>query len=460
LSKFPADPVKIYDCIRNFYNDIGKQHSFANVETHSLEYWQKDPHFKNFTIEAIGYGKYPTKLAELESINSHDIYMYVNLDNCPIPVPVSDTVVKAMLYGKCKEAVSVKDKVYYSEIEAYRDETKCIIKFGNAYNYTIPIDNSPRTLNYTRPSNITDYIKALKLLIAIVEHKELKIGNISVNNIELGLQLQTLEQEERQIQDIYTILTALHVDLQSIDMQKLSNQDYMNLLNLKTSIIDGMINNKFKVKQEFENAIICTVPISDKVVRVFVEKTEQGNKMYDYFSNTDKLLALERNDGKFSLVSFYSLLTTDELCKTLNINPDGLVIEYKELYGKFPPIIPYAIETLNRLLSAYDKCKAKKLLQMASMLNDWLQTIEIEDITPYSKLLYTQQIQKRQRRFTETEKETLYNIADTATDIFDKFSSYILLDDKTNAERLYKKQSKKIREYLKTQPIYNLYKSL
>ena len=462
LSKFSTDTNRIMEALRNFFEDKNKQHSFAKVESHTLEYWQKDPHFKSFSISAIGYGNTnPTQLELIESVNSHDNYAYVNLDNCPIPIPVSDENIQLALFNRSSEPVKVNEKTYYDNYIVIRNENVAQVQFGNAFTFTHYMNSDEQdTFRYTCPNNLYEIRKALALTKAICADKTLDIGGLHIPLIKLDRTIEDIESEEQYISHIIEVLEALHVDISEINYNVLSDVEKRSLILLYKGVVLKDVVPEFKVNEDFEHAIICTIKIGDKEIQVLISKTENGNIIEDYFNIVDKVLFLEKTDGSFTPATPYTLLTVDDFCDKLNLNHNRILTVHTDLYEKYPPIIYCAVDTLNTILRAYDKSKDKRLLQAAQQLSDWLQDKEINDITPYSKELCMLQIIKRQRELTFEEKGTLYKIAEEAEDMIDKFSSLVLLDEVKRASDVFRGQCEKCQEYLMVQPIYNLYDNL
>ena len=463
FSKFPTDRDRIMDIVRNFYEDIKKQYSFSNTEPHSLEYWQNDPHFKGVSINGICYrSDKPSKLEFIESVNAHDNFLYVNLDNAPIPIPASNENIKFGLFDKREDPVKVGDKVYYDNFTIIRDDREAQIQFGDAFVYTVYLkENKNSEIKYTRPSKIPQILKSLSFIKAVKIEKQCDIGGLRLNDFEIETSIEEIECQEKQIQNITELLTTLHIDVDEIDYRKLSPQDFSNMSLLYRGIVNKEISKNFRVKEKFEHSIVCNIPIGDKSVQVLVIKETEGNRIEDYFGLTnDHVLALETTDGKFILSTPYTILNPDDFNQILNINYDNLTDVYQYLYDRFPPIIDDAIKTLNKVLIAFDKSKNKHLLKAAIDLNAWLQEKDIENISPYAKILSNLEIAYRHRSITAEEKKLLYKVVLDATDSLDKFTAYVLLGEKNEATAILAGLCQDCQEYYKTQPIYNLFENL
>lgn len=463
FSKFPTDKDRIMDIVRNFYEDIRKQYSFSNTEPQPIEYWQNNPHFKGVSFNGICYGSNkPSKIEFIESVNAHDNFLYVNLDNAPIPIPASNENIKLGLFNKREEPVKVGDKVYYDNFTIIRDDREAQIQFGNAFVYTIYLkENKSSEIKYTCPSKIPQILKALSFIKAVKKERQCDIGGLLLKDFEIETTIEEIERQEKQIQNIAELLTTLHVDVDEIDYRKLSSQDFSNLNLLYRGIVNKEISKNFKVEEEFEHSIVCNIPIGDKCVQVLVIKETEGNRIEDYFGFTkDYVLALETTDGKFIPSTPYTLLTPVDFNQILNINYHNITDVYQYLYDRFPPILEDAIKTLNKVLIAFDKSKNKHLLKAAIELNAWLQEKDIENISPYAKILSNLEIAYRYRSITAEEKKSLYKVVLDATESLDKFTAYVLLGEKNEATAIFEGLCQDCQEHFKTQPIYSLYENL
>lgn len=463
FSKFPTDRDRIMDIVRNFYEDIRKQYSFSNIDPQPIEYWQNTPHFKGVSINGICYGSdKPSKLEFIESVNAHDNFLYVNLDNAPIPIPASNENIKLGLFDKRKEPVKVGDNVYYDNFTIIRDGREAQIQFGDAFVYTVYLKEKKNSeIQYTCPSKISQHLKALSFIKAVKKEKQCDIGGLLLNDFEIETTIEEIERQEKQIQNIAELLTTLHIDIDEIDYRKLSPQDFSNLNLLYRGIVNKEISKNFRVKAEFEHSILCNIPIGDKCVQVLAIKETEGIRIEDYFSITkDHVLALETTEGKFLPSTPYALLTSDDFNQILNINYHNITDVYQYLYDRFPPIIEDAIKTLNKILVAFDKSQNKSLLKAAIKLNVWLQDKDIKGISPNAKLLSNFEIAYRYRSITAEEKKLLYKVVLEATDSLDKFTAYVLLGERSEATAIFDGLCQDCQEYFKTQPIYNLYENI
>ena len=463
LSKFPTEENKIMDVVRNFYEDSRKQHSFAKEETHPLEYWQKNPNFQNLSINAICYGnKQPSQMELIESVNSHENYIYVKLDNCPIPIPVSNENIKLGLLKEGKEPVTVGSKIYYDNFRIIRDEKAIQVQFGDAFVYTMHLNKTHDSeFIYNCPAQIDKAVRAMEFIKAIKIEKQFKIGDVLLNNMDFDVTYEELEQQENQLRNIANLLTTLHIDIENFKYNELSQHDLNNLQLLHRAIVKNEIikETEFRLREDFENSVLCDIKINDKIIQVLVTKEAGGYKIEDKY-NLNKIFFLEKTDGNFEPATPYYLLTAENYNQILNVNYQGIIETYKELYEKYPPIINQAIFVLNTILIAFDQSKNINLLRTAIGLNEWLQDKEIEDISPNAKKLSTLEIAYRHRELTKIERKFLYNIVAEAQEPLDILYAYILLGDIKGANDTFNDLCDDCKNYFKHQSIYYLFENM
>lgn len=460
LTKFPIEPNKIMDVISNFHANISKQYSFSRGEMHTLEYWSKNPNFEGFSISANGFGNaHPTSTEIIESVNAHDNYIYVHLAGSPIPIPVSDENVKLSLYRVENKPITINGRVFYDHFEILRDEQKIRIQFGDAFVITSNLqENTTLGCQYNSPQQISKIQKALAFLKAIKVEKQCKIGGCLVPNIEIDISLEEIERQEKHLNEIVELCTTLHIDVDDIKFHNLKPQDFYYLDILYKGIVLGEISNGFRVKEEFEKAIGCTIPITDKIIQVLITKESGGYKIEDYFNIKDKYVLLEKSNGQFVPGTPYTLLTIDDYNSMLNIHYRNIAPTYQKLYDVYPPIIDDAIRILNNILKAYDKSKNEHLLSAAEDLAEFLQDKEVAAITSYTKLLCNLEIVRRHRKLTAEERGRIYEIIPLLTDSFDKFSAFVLLEDNSNAREVFDNLCGECQDYLRTKAIFGLFK--
>lgn len=461
--KFPTDTNRIMDVIHNFYENSIKQKSFAPLETHPLEYWQKHPHFKNFSLHVTGYSdsKVPSAIELIESINSHDNNIYVELDNSPIQIPVSNEHIKIALCSEGERPVKVGNDIYYEKVQIVRDEKFVKLQFGGAFTFTI--DNETKkgiNFQYARPPKITLIQKALRFTHAIVSQKKCNIAGIDLDSIDIGTQIAEIENQERVLNEISNLLTTLHIEVDNIDYNSLSQLDFKYLQILHKCIIKHETTKELIVKGDFKDAIVGNIPIGNKSIRVLMLKDETGYKIEDFFNLGNKYLLLETEDGKYVPGTPYSTLYVDDLDKILNINYQNIISVYESIYQKSELVLSDAIEVLKILIKGYDKWKNEQLIQVAKEMQKWLQEKSSNEQNSFSNVLCKLEIIRRNRCLNSIEKQSLYQIVNSQVKPIYKFSAFVLLEDYESADAILCNETNEDIKFIQEQPIYFLYDEL
>ncbi|MGM9809747.1 MAG: hypothetical protein ACI30J_02630 [Paludibacteraceae bacterium] len=461
--KFPTDTNRIMDVIHNFYENLIKQTSFASLETHPLEYWQKHPHFKNFSLHVTGYSnsKVPSAIELIESINSHDNNIYVELDNSPIQIPVSNEHFKIALCLEGEKPVKVGDVIYYEKVQIVRDEKFVKLQFGGAFTFTFDIETKKGiNFQYVRPPKITLIQKALRFTHAMVSQKKCNIAGINIDSIDIGTQIAEIENQEKVLNEISNLLTTLHIEVDDIDYNSLSQLDFKYLQILHKCIIKHETTKELIVKGDFKDAIVGNIPIGNKSIRVLMWKDETGYKIEDFFNLGNKYLLLETEDGEYVPGTPYSTLNVDDFDKILNINYQNIISVYESIYQKSELVLSDAIEVLKILIKGYDKWKNEQFLQVAKEMQEWLQDKSSNEQNPFTNDLCRLEIVRRSRGLTSTEKQSLYQIINSQVKPIYKFSAFVLLEDYESANEIWNEETEESKEFIQAQPIYYLFEEL
>lgn len=138
---------------------------------------------------------------------------------------------------------------------------------------------------------------------------------------------------------------------------------------------------------------------------IISRESEDGRYLYDAFQIEQENfeMSLDEGDHRFAS-SLYVVLSVDDYVSLDNINYDvveqSLVcVPYSENYGMV------AVNTLLRILTAYDRTTNSRLLEIAETLSHYL--LEHEDTAP--NFINRMQVIRRKREFTTTEIAEIMN---------------------------------------------------
>lgn len=153
------------------------------------------------------------------------------------------------------------------------------------------------------------------------------------------------------------------------------------------------------------------------------------------------------------------LLKEEDFLKLSNIDYDYIVKEYEELAPQDCQIYLMANETLNMLLTAYDKKPKEIFLDTANRISQLMLKGDTPWFSESSKLLDVYQIIRRKRKLTKEDEDIVYGIAEKdSTILFDRMCAYLLLGEKKIAKRLYKNLTSEEQEIFNGSPLHRFWK--
>ena len=154
-----------------------------------------------------------------------------------------------------------------------------------------------------------------------------------------------------------------------------------------------------------------------------------------------------------------ALLKEEDFLHLSNIDYDYIIKEYEEIAPSNSQIYLMANETLNILLTAYDKKHKNIYLDSASRIADLMIKGDTPWFTFADKMLDILQIAKRKRRLSAEEEDVLYKItSDKDVTEFCKLGAYLLLGDKKMAKRIYKQLNIEEQEVFNESPMHRFWK--
>lgn len=453
FTKFPNNKNEIVNLFFNFYTDCKKQISFAKERLFSLEEINKSDLLNSISVSFSSYGY--DKKETLRAFFTTPVYLYANLKNVPIPVPLGTGPVMISTRENIKAKISVSEKVYYENYTRIINQDQTIWQFGKSM--SIIMTNNSRLTNESDSVPVQQYqikvdikftnmlkerSKDLEFIIAVYKNKMICIDDLPINiNVpdEEYKRFRVEEQEQllKKYQEVNQLFDILNIR-QDINLEKLSENDQNGL----DTLIEAILYKKVVDTLPDNIKTIQVITIADlKLLLVFDRKVgkKPRYRVYDYF-NSGCVLQYEF-EGKSWESSIYSILKKDGFLNVANINYSKIVSSYKILIAENPTIYDKANYDMLFMLSAYDEGNSKneELLKSAEEMALWLK--ESDNNLPMSlKTINYYQVIKRKRELNEKEKEDLYQITeDSNIEIFYKVGAYLLLDQMFAAERHFKK---------------------
>lgn len=248
-----------------------------------------------------------------------------------------------------------------------------------------------------------------------------------------------------------------------IDSSKLSEVEWKDL----NILVPGLLKKQeLTLKDTLQP--ITVLNLQNYSIPLSISLQQSGKYLIeDIFKVEESSLYLAKGEVRYKIPMFRGL-TTKQLAECSTINFEVLLKEYQKLHNEVNNIFFDANQYALILITAPDFCEQDKekkeaFLNTAQQFIQWLfkENTQVEKIDERILKMNELQIFIRQRKLTVIEKEWLYEITDSPdVDKRLKFGAYILLEEKTRAERIFSTFSKKEKEEYKEYPIYILYQKL
>lgn len=460
LKEFPSDVDRITNVFYNFNEDAKKQSSFNKKEmVFSMDEVRHKKGFEGFCISTSDTRRLEdfSIKNQLRAFHENEWFVYAKIDG--IQVPLKDKFTNFYLKGEIKQPVRVKETTYFDSFEVFPNYNSTKIVIGGTLVLTFYDNGNHINFNYTTPKHLSIHLKGLQFCNALLKESEFWLGDKHCLLDSLNVPVSELQSELFRIEKLKQFLDILHIQ-DDIDASALTAEDWRQLRILIPAIVDGEYVKDLKIGGKDADGINIRVAIGSLNISLFSYRiTDNKYEVKDFF-NTENLRACLTREEERYYCPIHGILTQNDFETLSNINYDKIVPDYKEAYNQhYPEIGIMANNTLNYVLLAYDTKKDKRLLDTALSLCKWLENIPIEGISNNAKQLDRLQIIKRERCFSEEEKNELYEIVDSDEAIVDdKISAYLLLGEQAHAERLFNKFSKEAQQLYKQEPIYHFWK--
>lgn len=287
----------------------------------------------------------------------------------------------------------------------------------------------------TQKCTISQYIKNLEFMLALINGKTLKIGNLAIgNNPQFNHNIPDVEKELDFYRKIEKLLKRLNIK-KEIKVRELTDAMFPTVASAIIPVDIGAIKCFILRVKKNENEVEYINPFENYNLKFEM----------DMFNNETKL-----NNERFSASLFVTFNESDFL-KYDNINYDTMFeniisIEYSDSYGR-------AINCfILNLLCAYDKKKDEEMLDCAIKTASWLYEKDNTDVNFLNKM---QAIYRRQS-LSEEEIEKILQIKETTNNNEIIIGCSILLGEKRTYNHYMKKLSLERREEFLIYPISHL----
>lgn len=441
-----------------FHGNSTRQISFVDKKPFTMEDVKRN---KINAFSFVAPLRNMNQLQLLKYLSSHENYLYAKLNNdLDIDVPIFDGPMIFAFKQNVNRSISVGGKVFYDSFSNEIAKGRQIISIGNVLTIDIPMDDNNSTMpeiKFKSTASILDTaIKDVQFALAIAETGKLTIGDldldVKVNDEKKTIELKKVLDNWSKLKEL---LERLHVT-KPFDLSKITSEQE-ELIGILISTI--LHNEPVPLKEPING--IMTAEIGN--VHLLLWSTAVNDKMCligDFFDQSFQLFN-ESNGIKHEMCS-YSYLRNEGLWEWCdNIDFSRFISSYEEMAKKESIIYEMATMDMLAMISASDKIENEDkercaiLLNNAILLNEWLYN---NDPTKDSKTIHfvnKMQIIKRQRIFTNEEKNALSSmIKKDSVKSFVKAGCWLLLDNNDEFSSIYQKLPPEEQGKLKNYPIW------
>ena len=241
-------------------------------------------------------------------------------------------------------------------------------------------------------------IDNLKFIKLAADGGEIRVGDILMGGeLKFSKNVDELSRDVLFYERIQTLLTYMHVTKQ-VHVSDFTDDELYELNSMFFYMVE-------RVPYEAENNVFGRWTCGPLKNFIISRESETGCYLYDAFQIEQENfeMSLDEDDHRFAS-SLYVMLSVDDYVSLDNIDYDvvkqSLVcVPYSENYGMV------AVNTLLRILMAYDRTTNPRLLEIAETLSHYL--LEHEDTAP--NFINRMQVIRRKREFTTTEIAEIMN---------------------------------------------------
>lgn len=449
LIELPTDELKIRDILTNFIRNRRLQGAidpkFLSIE---------DVDKANLLIESynFGYSGPGTKLCSpIEYALSNPTYIYLKPFDIEVYLPVGKATFTKFVQTLVKN-IKVDGIVKYTEYDVLHTKEKSVFKIGR----NIEIDFFMDRIRFKDKGLLSDRIKDIEFFIAILEKKNILIGEISFPTDKMSSNEDAVKNiflKQKKLLEIKRLLELLEIK-EDLNLDDLTDKGDKNLAILIDTVLNGEL---LPVKTE-DLPLVGNMKVGNLCIALVCIKVADGKyRLYNYFDKNNPLNPLKATyeDGINELMmSPYILMKRDEINIFSNISYENIYqsiisIQYDEKY--FSLLNQFILE----LIHAYDDSGKIGIYELVLKILDWM--IIKQPISDNIYSINKFQILKRRRQLTTEELEMLLQIKDEEKDLMMLTAICILIDSFSEANLYYIKLDEEAKRNLKGFPIYQLW---
>ncbi len=381
------------------------------------------------------------------------IYLYIKPQNIETSFVVDKIRPEILMICQHKQVI-VNKEILYSQVDEIRQVGKDkYLKIGT--DTTIHTKEDKWTINFSFKGSLHEQIREMKMLLALAQGQEIRIGNMLLSNGNMNLRGKSLYEFKSRLSDLLLIdaaLKKLHVK-KDLDLGNLSQKDFISL----NCLVKGIMHN-IPVPLDFDgNTGIGTLSIGNIKVAINAVKNpdSDGFIISDFYAENLVLPKNGESSENMYVISPYLLMNCSSFTEYDNADlsqvvPSILKCPFSEVYAE------YTNRFVLELISLYDNTGEGQALEVASKLLSHLQSHDkrCEDIYRINQI----QIEKRRRKLSDEEIRYLVSLKTPDSPLQYQLSANILLESFAEANLTYEKLTDDDRKIFNALPIKRLWK--
>jgi len=324
---------------------------------------------------------------------------------------------------------------------------------------TVSFDGTTMYLNYDFRGTLREQVSEMKLLSALMQGQEVRIGVIPVGNSSVSTDQHSLPEILDRLQglkDIQNTLNVLHIE-KDLNYGELRESDFVVL----NQLVIGILKKKPTALSANGKAGVGKITIGNINILLSCKKNECGHgfNIYNFFDSEGMVLTEKgKSPSEGVPISPYVVLSADDFQVIDNICYSGIVdsvksFPFSKFYGE------KIVWLILQLLEFYDTQKSKDavILNVIEELSDYLIINDPDNRDLYQ--INNLQAQKRKRTLTESEIKYLMALKSPDSPLQYKLAASILLESYCEAQELYEMMNEEMQIEFDKYPICNLWKT-
>lgn len=451
LEAFPSDNNKKVEILANFYNDMKKQTSFANVPLHTIEELEKEGSLESISVSIITYGKHCDWQDVALYLLQHKVCTYADVKGLPIPQPLPATHRMENIDMDIPEPIKIKGKIFYTKIHFAGCEEEQDLYIGKSMTIqTIPKKNK-QVIKFKLSGNLRDYIRDSEFVIAFIENQKMTIGRRIYLADDFGdFDVEVIKRNLSYYKEVRKMLDLLGVK-GDLNCENLTEQDRNNLYIFTNAVVH---ENEIGFPCNTNEAIYGRFRIANLVLLIWANKvSDKGYRLQSFFSDQKRawFYHYDEKNGKMCYATQYLLLKKNDFIDAANIDygkmvdtlsNDAFLIDAAQIYF-----------LMQEMLNAYDEQdkKDEELFETAERYCEWLIENDKEetDIMTLNRL----QVIRRKREFGSNEVQILQELGKENHDFPVRCGANILLGEMESAQECFDKMDDKDKDEFIESPI-------